>query len=104
MTHVHGDAGPLPGARRQVRILLAVLVAPFAAATVIGLIALWPADRSGEIPETIGPQPERAEAVLVRVTRAPCSGTADDPGAPLVYVGHGPYPYGSTPWRDRRPA
>jgi uncharacterized membrane protein len=81
MTHLHGDAGPPPAARRQVRILLAVLVAPFAVATVIGLIVLWPADRSVEVPEAVGPQPERAEAVLVRVTRAPCSGTADDPEA-----------------------
>jgi len=83
MTHLHGDAGPLPSARRQVRILLAVLVAPFAAATVIGLIVLWPTDRSVEVPETVGPQPERAEAVLMSVTRVACSGADDDPGAPL---------------------
>jgi uncharacterized membrane protein len=81
MTHLHGDAGPRPAARRQVRILLAALIAPFAAATVIGLIVLWPADRSVEVPEAVGPQPERAEAVLVRVTSGPCSGTVDDPGA-----------------------
>ena len=87
MTHIHSDAGPRPAARRQVRTLLAVLVAPFAAATVIGLIALWPADRSVDVPEAIGPAPERAEAVVVRVMRAPCPGTeespADDPAAEL---------------------
>jgi uncharacterized membrane protein len=82
MAHVHADVGPRPAARRQVRILLALLVTPFALATIVGLVVLWPADRPVEVPEAIGPQPERAEAVLVRVTRVPCSGTVDDPGAP----------------------
>jgi uncharacterized membrane protein len=83
MTHLHAQAGPRPAARRQVRILLAVLVTPFAVATVVGLIVLWPAHRSVDVPSAIGPQPERAEAVLVRVTRAPCPGTSDDPATPL---------------------
>lgn len=82
MTHLHGDAGPRPAARRQVRILLTLLVAPFAVATVVGLFILWPAHGSVEVPAAIGPQPERAEAVLLSVTRAPCSGTLDDPGGP----------------------
>ena len=83
MSHVHADAGPRPAARRQVRILLAVLVTPFAVATVIGLISLWPADRAVEVPEAIGPQPERAEAVIVRVSHAPCAGAAEDPAGEL---------------------
>jgi hypothetical protein len=83
MTHLHTDVGPPPTARRQVRILLAVLVSPFAVATVVGLVALWPMHRSVDVPAAIGPQPERAEAVLVRVTRGPCSGTSDDPQASL---------------------
>jgi uncharacterized membrane protein len=82
MIHVHADVGPRPGARRQVRILLAVLVTPFAVATFVGLVVLWPGGRSTEVPAELGPPPQRAEAVLVRVARAPCSGTADEPGAP----------------------
>jgi uncharacterized membrane protein len=82
MTHLHTDAGPRPGARRQVRILLAALITPFAVATATGLFVLWPAHRHVEVPAAIGPQPERAEAVLRQVTRAPCSGTLDDPGSP----------------------
>src|SRR5207244_4435447 len=85
MTHIHADVAPRPAARRQVRILLAILVTPFAVATVVGLIVLWPAHSSVHVPAAIGPQPERAEAVLVRVTRAPCSGTSDDPQAPLCW-------------------
>jgi hypothetical protein len=82
MTHLHTYAGPRPGARRQVRILLAALITPFAAATVVGLFVLWPAHGHVEVPTAIGPQPERAEAVLSQVTRAPCSGGAEDPAAP----------------------
>jgi uncharacterized membrane protein len=83
MTHLHAQAGPRPAARRHVRILLAVLVTPFAVATVVGLVVLWPAHRSVAVPAAIGPQPERAEAVLVRVTRAPCPGSSDEPATPL---------------------
>ncbi|MEW6474824.1 MAG: YibE/F family protein [Actinomycetota bacterium] len=83
MSHVHADAGPRPAARRQVRILLAVLVTPFAVATAVGLILLWPSPGSVEVPAEIGPPPERAEAVLERVTRGPCPGTEDEPGAAL---------------------
>ena len=82
MTHLHAHAAPRPGARRQVRILLAALIIPFAVATAVGLVVLWPANRHVEVPAAVGPQPERAEAVLRQVTRAPCSGTADDPGSP----------------------
>ncbi|HYH52095.1 MAG TPA: YibE/F family protein [Acidimicrobiia bacterium] len=77
MAHVHGEVILRPAARRQVRILLALLVAPFAVATVVGLVVLWPDRTSVDVPEAIGPAPERAEAVLERVTRAPCPGTED---------------------------
>ncbi|MGH9010668.1 MAG: YibE/F family protein, partial [Acidimicrobiia bacterium] len=83
MTHLHADVGPRPAARRQVRTLLAVLVTPFALATVAGLILLWPAGDSVDVPAVIGPPPERAEAVVVRVTRTPCSGTAEGREIPL---------------------
>jgi uncharacterized membrane protein len=96
MTHLHADVGPRPAARRLVRILLALLVTPFAVATVVGLFILWPDHRSVDVPAAIGAQPERAEAVLVRVTRAPCSGTSDDPRTPLcssatARIGTGPH-------------
>ena len=80
MTHIHADVGPRPAARRQVRILLAALIAPFAVATVVGLALLWPAHSSVPVPEAIGPQPRRAEAVVLRASPVPCPGAdADQP-------------------------
>lgn len=80
MHHHHAAPGPRPGARRQVRTLLAVIVAPFAVATVVGLVALWPDRGSVPVPDAIGPQPLRAEAKVLSAEAVPCPGAdADQP-------------------------
>ena len=74
MSHSHAALGPRPAARRQVRILLGVVIAPFAVATVVGLLLLWPERSSVPVPDAIGPQPVRAEAVVLRASPVPCPG------------------------------
>ena len=74
--HAHGDAGPPPAARRQVRMLLAIIIVPFGMATVIGLLVLWPAHSSVRVPPELA-QPRRAEAVVLTTTPGPCPGARD---------------------------
>ena len=76
MSHDHGDAGPRPGTRRQVRVLLAIIVVPFGVATVVGLVLLWPAHSSVRVPPELA-QPRRAEAVVLTTTPGPCPGSRD---------------------------
>src|SRR5688572_13875908 len=84
MAHSHGAhaaPGPkTPRARRQVRILLTIIVVPFALATVAGLAVLWPARSSVPVPEAIGPQPLRAEAKVLETAPVACPGA--DEGQP----------------------
>ncbi len=47
--HTHGVHGK-GGADRRGRLLLAALLVPFAVATVLGLILLWPGDRDYPVP------------------------------------------------------
>lgn len=78
MMHDHGDAGPRPAARRQVRVLLAIIVVPFGLATVAGLVLLWPSHASVSVPPELA-QPRRAEAVVVTAARGPCPWQEDGP-------------------------
>jgi uncharacterized membrane protein len=60
-----------------IRRLLAIIVAPFALATVVGLVVLWPSHSSVPVPPEIGPQPLRAEAVVLSTSPGPCPGTGE---------------------------
>ncbi len=67
MTHAHShshvrSAGPAP---RSVRIALAVVLVPLVAATVVGLVLLWPS--SSEVRPPPGLAVERAHATVVEV-------------------------------------
>jgi uncharacterized membrane protein len=73
----HAAPGPRPTARRQVRILLAIIVVPFAVATAVGLAVLWPARSSVPVPDAIGPQPLRAEARVLETSPAACPGAEE---------------------------
>jgi uncharacterized membrane protein len=89
MAHSHAASaapGPRPAARRQVRILLAVVVAPFALATAVGLAALWPDRSSIPVPEAIGPQPLRAQAIVLGTSPVACPGEeeGEPPGCAAV--------------------
>src|SRR5438105_11807498 len=64
----------------RARVLLLALVVPLLAATVLGLVVLWPADANPPTPDFMGAPAKLADATVVRVDRKPCGGT--DPGAP----------------------
>jgi uncharacterized membrane protein len=67
MAHAHGPVGPSPSRTR--RILAAVIV-PLAAATVVGLVLLWPRDR----PATVGgDQPARRDGTVTATQPQPCT-------------------------------
>jgi uncharacterized membrane protein len=76
MTHAHGNIGPRLAARRQVRMLLAIIVVPFLLATVAGLVLLWPTHSTVSVPESLA-QPRRAEAVVLTTKLGPCPGLED---------------------------
>jgi uncharacterized membrane protein len=100
--HGHGH-GPAVPAGRRVRVLIAALLVPFALATLVGVVLLWP---TGVLPPTTSAaqQPVRAEVTATRA--APCSpgdevgdqggGVGDEAGggcvALIVRMADGPAP------------
>lgn len=61
-------------ARARARFLLLSLVVPLLAATVLGLVLLWPADADPPTPDFMGGPVRQAEATVVKVDRHPCGG------------------------------
>jgi uncharacterized membrane protein len=74
MGHSHGGTKGDPAPRRT-RWLLGLLVAPFALATFVALLLLWPEDASPPVPDFIGPPAELADATVRSVDLGPCEGT-----------------------------
>jgi uncharacterized membrane protein len=72
--HSHGG-GRVPSTARTRRLLL-VAIAPFLAATLVGLVVLWPSGEDIELPGADAPTPERLPASVEAVEREPC----DQPG------------------------
>ena len=82
MGHSHGG-GNEKAARvhARARLLLLALVVPLLAATVLGLVVLWPADANPPTPDFMGAPAKLADATVVKVDRKPCGG-ADAPADP----------------------
>ena len=86
--HSH-SAAPPPPADPRVRRLLAIALAPFAVAVLVGLVALWPHERV-HASSVAGPPQDLIDATVVRTELRPCarlggggsdpSGGAADPG------------------------
>ena len=77
--HAHGHAhGPGPAASRHTRIVVASVLIPVAVATLIALIALWPAG-APEQPAAGDPGAQRVSAVIATVDEQPCP--APEPGS-----------------------
>jgi len=73
-SHDHGHGGgPVPRASRQVRIILAVALAPLIIATAVGLVALWPGETDSVItaPQFLDDS-TLEEATVQRVTIESC--------------------------------
>ena len=78
MGHSHG--GPNEKSARvhaRARLLLVVLVVPLLAATVLGLVVLWPADANPPTPDFMGGPAKLADATVAKVDRRPCGGSTD---------------------------
>lgn len=80
MAHAHGpvdsEAGPTP---RSLNRLLAFAVAPFALATLIGLVLLWPSSGVGRS-DALGPPAELYDGTVTAREMRPClGGPADGP-------------------------
>jgi uncharacterized membrane protein len=69
----HSHAGGSGRASRRTRILLAAVVAPFVAATVIGLLLLWP-DRTQSLDQELGAG-DFYRGRVTSVGSAPCKGS-----------------------------
>jgi uncharacterized membrane protein len=81
----HGQAGDREAARARARarFLLLALVLPLLAATVLGVVVLWPSDADPPTPDFMGGAAGLAEGTVVKVDRHPCGGdTAGAPGDP----------------------
>jgi len=74
----------------RARLLLLVLVVPLLAATVLGLVVLWPADANPPTPDFMGGPAKLADASVVKVDRRPCGGVGAGDTAPA------PVPAGKT--------
>jgi uncharacterized membrane protein len=72
-----GEGKDAARARARARFLLLSLVVPLLAATVLGLVVLWPADADPPTPDFMGGPARLAEATVVKVDRHPCADSAD---------------------------
>jgi uncharacterized membrane protein len=80
MAHAHGHAeagGPVPPVIRR-RLLFAVL--PFAIATLVGLLVLWPAHAHPKTTRTLGPAAQLVNARVADVSTAKCAQGGGGPG------------------------
>lgn len=78
MGHERGGEGKdAARARARARFLLLSLVVPLLAATVLGLVVLWPADADPPTPDFMGGPARLAEATVVQVDRHACGDSAD---------------------------
>jgi uncharacterized membrane protein len=73
-THDHGAAMPVS---RNVNRLLAMAVAPFLLATVVGLVLLWPTGET-QRNEAFGPPAALYDGTVVERTVRPCMGSSED--------------------------
>jgi uncharacterized membrane protein len=72
-----GEGREAARAHARARVLLLVLVVPLLAATVLGLVVLWPADPNPPTPDFMGGPARLADATVVKVDRRPCGGAGD---------------------------
>jgi uncharacterized membrane protein len=79
MGHSHGVGNEKSRVHARARVLLLALVVPLLAATVLGLVVLWPADANPPTPDFMGAPAKLADATVVKVDRKPCGGA--DAGA-----------------------
>jgi uncharacterized membrane protein len=73
-------------ARARARFLLLALVVPLLAATVLGLVVLWPADADPPTPDFMGGAARLAEATVVKVDRHPCRGGGPVEGSDPAFL------------------
>jgi uncharacterized membrane protein len=78
MGHSHGTGAETAGVHARARLLLLVLVVPLLAATVLGLVVLWPADANPPTPDFMGTPAKLADGTVVTVDRRPCGGGGGD--------------------------
>jgi uncharacterized membrane protein len=82
--HTHGSSGARRPASDRTRRLLAVVLAPFLVAAVIGMLVLWPGDAGPELDASLGAPQELYDARVVTVERGACTGTSPDAGVRCV--------------------
>jgi uncharacterized membrane protein len=76
MGHSHGG-NEATRVHSRARLLLLVLVVPMLAATVLGLVVLWPADANPPTPDFMGGPAKLADGRVVRIDHRPCGGSGD---------------------------
>ncbi len=77
-SHVPGEGRRRSSARS--RRLLVVLLAPFLAATALGVLTLWPGDAPADVAPELGAPGELFDARVVGVERGACTGTPAEAG------------------------
>ena len=81
MGHSHGANEKSARVHARARLLLLALVVPLLAATVLGVVVLWPADANPPTPDFMGAPAKLADATVVKVDRKPCGGGGGDQSA-----------------------
>ena len=70
--HPHSPERARQQASPRVRALLSAALVPLVLATIIGLVALWPENRTHSLPGGSGPPADLVDATVTSVASAPC--------------------------------
>jgi uncharacterized membrane protein len=91
--HSHDHSGELdlgPTQTARVRRLLAIAMAPFLLATLVGIVALWPAHARHRLPAGLDTPVELVDATVTNVVSSACQGTERRCDTVTVRVTSGP--------------
>jgi uncharacterized membrane protein len=83
----HVDPGTLP---QHVRRALAIAVAPFALATLIAVVVLWPAHTHPKAPAALGQADQLVNATVEQVDATPCPGSGGRCATVYLTITSGP--------------
>ncbi|MEV7153680.1 YibE/F family protein [Streptomyces misionensis] len=80
-SHGHGPAAPVS---RHLRKVIAAVLVPFAAAVVVGLVALWPGGTPSHKHSGVGFDRQTQQATVTRVVAVDCASVHASGGAPAA--------------------
>jgi len=78
--HAGGGHGTRSGSARRIHAILLIFLAPLVAATVAGLVVLWPHGKPPSLAEGLSGPPGQVDATVAESRSQPCDGTKLEEG------------------------